>query len=161
MIVYSPMHQRTLWEITLNESYVSDNSRVSTLMVCMDFDRYGHTEVICEYYDMDQCVMNPKVNGAAESQVLPLHIYCHLFLQQLSSDGLPKPSALTPTNIRLKAYTYLYINCYGTTTPQVAHYKTEKLDNFTWFVMKKKKIILGLLASNRLSLTKVLCHNKV
>ena len=44
----------------------------------------------------------------------------------------------------------------------VGNYKTNQLQNFTFFIMElKSEIILGHLASNRLGLTKVLCHNKV
>ena len=49
---------------------------------------------------------------------------------------------------------------YGTPTLQETHYKTDKLEDFTFLAMEtKNKIILIYLASNRLSLTEVLCHN--
>ena len=48
-----------------------------------------------------------------------------------------------------------------TTTLQGAHYKTTKLEKFTFLVINTKtKIILGHPASDRLGLTQVLCHNK-
>ena len=79
----------------------------------------------------------------------------------MSVYGLPKPSILRPSNIRLKSCTYGNSKYFGTTTLQVAHYKTDRLKSFTYFTMEfKSEIILGHLARDRLSLTKVFCHNK-
>ena len=47
---------------------------------------------------------------------LPLPVYHHPFSQHLTADGLPKPDALKPTNIRFKSYMDSILKCYETTT---------------------------------------------
>ena len=60
------------------------------------------------------------------------------------ADGPHKPGALKPTSIRLKSYTDRILKCCGSASFRVTHYKTNRLEDFTFFVRNtKNKIILS------------------
>ena len=85
--------------LTNSSACTCDNSRVSTLKVYTDVNRYGHTEVIT---DIETLLPNKpvwdelevKVDGGTESNILPQSVHHCLFPQLLTDEGLPTPGTL-------------------------------------------------------------------
>ena len=103
------------------------------LQVSMDTDKHGHTEVIRDLYfklpgKIYRDLLKVKVNGTAESYMLPLRTYKRMFPNNLTIDGLPRPDALlSATHIILDFYTDGIFPVFGILILKVACHRTGKL----------------------------------
>ena len=100
-----------------------------------------------------------KVDTGAGGNILPLRLFCQMYLDQIGPDGLPK--GLTPTPTRLTAYNGTRIPQHGaldTWTRWKPHNEKPRLLRTRWYVADTQgPAILGLPSSQRLGVVTMNC----
>ena len=107
-------------------------------------------------------VMEVKVDGGAEANILPLHTFRSMFPHKLDEDGYPKEDALRGSKITLQCYDDSKLVNHGTIRLRLKHYAKDSFQEHQFFIVEtptQKEIIIGHPASVRLGLIQVLCKN--
>ena len=103
-----------------------------------------------------------KINDGAEANLLPLHSFRSMFQHALDGDGYPLEGFLKCSMKRLECYNDGKLVNHGSITLKLKHYRNDSFQDHQFFVVETpthREIIIGLLASVRLGLVKVMCKN--
>ena len=156
-------------DIDMVRTFHSISRSRSVAAILKDTDPDGKMKILTKLrvklpYQNVADVMEVKVNGGGEANILPLHTFRSMFPHKLDEDGYPKDSTLRGSKMMLQCYDDSKLVNHSTITLRLKHYSKDSFQDHQFFIVEtptQKEIIIGHQASVRLGLIQVLCKNHV